>query len=156
MYILCREWLIQCMYPVLSSGRSQDHRTTGYFMSEGTWRGLWSNLPLKAGAAVRSDQVAQDFIQLGLENLQGRRLDSLSGQPIPLFECPHGERICPYILSETLAFYFVPIASRPPSRLRAAWLPLCALSLGPAVRSPPSCLSSSCEPPSLSLSSWGR
>ena len=46
----------------------------------GTSGGLWSNLLLKVGAALRSDQVAQGFIQSGLENLQGPRLQNLSGQ----------------------------------------------------------------------------
>jgi len=38
------------------------------FRLEGTSGGLFSNLLIKAGSALRSDQVAQDVIQPGLEN----------------------------------------------------------------------------------------
>lgn len=48
-----------------------------------------------------SDQSAQGFVQLGLENLQGRGLHSLSGQHVPLSNCAHGEKACPNIQSET-------------------------------------------------------
>lgn len=40
---------------------------------------------------MRWDQVAQGFIQSGLENLQGQRPDSLCEQPVPLLASPHGE-----------------------------------------------------------------
>lgn len=90
-------------------------------MLEGTWGGLWSNIPLKAGAAGRSDFVAQDFIHLGLENLQGWRLDSPSWTAEPLWAACHtvSVLICPYILSETLDFNLMLIASH--STRRLAW-----------------------------------
>lgn len=37
--------------------------------------------------------VTQVLFQLGLEYLQGWRLHSLSGQPMPVFDFPHSERI---------------------------------------------------------------
>lgn len=37
---------------------------------------------LTAGSAMRSDQLAQGFIQPGLENLQGWNLRNPSGQPV--------------------------------------------------------------------------
>ena len=44
---------------------------------EGTLGGRYSYLLLTAGPGVRSDQVAQGLIQLGLESLQGWRLHGL-------------------------------------------------------------------------------
>lgn len=46
-----------------------------------------------------SDEVAQGFIQLSIENLQGWRLLGLSGLPLPLPDCPQGEKDSPYIQS---------------------------------------------------------
>ena len=52
------------------------------------WKGLQevmqSSCLLKTGSALNLEQVAQGFVQLGLENLQGQRLHILSG---PLFQC---------------------------------------------------------------------
>lgn len=45
---------------------------------------------LKAGVPLSSNEVAQGFIQLGLENCQGWSLHSLSVEPVPLPACPHG------------------------------------------------------------------
>lgn len=44
-------------------------------------------------SARRSNQVAWAFLQLSLENLQGWRLYNISGQPAPMFDCPHGEKV---------------------------------------------------------------
>lgn len=46
---------------------------------------------------MRSNQVAQDFIQLGLKNLQRLRLCSLFGQSVQLPDYPHGENDVSYI-----------------------------------------------------------
>lgn len=43
---------------------------------------------------MRSDQVSQAFIQSGLENIQGWKVHSLPGQPVPL-DCPHGGKTFP-------------------------------------------------------------
>ena len=51
---------------------------------------------------MRSDQAAQGFVQLGLENLQGGRLHNLSGQPTLLSDCSHGGKAFPCLWSETL------------------------------------------------------
>lgn len=42
--------------------------------SEETLGGVWSNLPLRAGSALQSHQVAQGLVQLCLWSLQGQRL----------------------------------------------------------------------------------
>lgn len=39
---------------------------------------------LIGGSATNSGQVAQGFIQLDLENIQGQRVHDLSGKPVPL------------------------------------------------------------------------
>lgn len=49
-------------------------------------------LLLKAGSHMRSDQGDQGSIQASLENLQGWRLHNFSGQPVPLSDCPSGEK----------------------------------------------------------------
>ena len=62
-----------------------------------------------------SNQAAQGFIQLGLENLQGGRLHNLSGQPAPLSNCPHRGKTFPYIQSETLSFHLRTFVSHSPT-----------------------------------------
>ena len=54
--------------------------------------GLYSNLLLTAGSAVRADLAAQGFSQSSLENLQGGRLHSHLGQPVPLLDHVQGEK----------------------------------------------------------------
>lgn len=68
-----------------------------YFRLEGTLEGLYCSCHLKASSAVRSGQAVQGFIQLGLENLQGWRVLSPSGQPVPMLDCPHGEKVFPRV-----------------------------------------------------------
>ena len=53
--------------------------------------------PAKARPAMRSDQVAQCFIQLGTENLQGWTFHNLCGQSATLLNCPDEEKGFPYI-----------------------------------------------------------
>lgn len=60
------------------------------FQLEETWKGLWSNLHLQTGTAIRSQQLTQGFIQVCLENFKGQRLH-LSGLPIPPVVHPHSE-----------------------------------------------------------------
>lgn len=66
------------------------------FRLKRTSGGVFSNLLPKAGSALMSDQVAQDIIQSGLENLQGRVYNS--GQPAPLFGCCHSKKVLSYIV----------------------------------------------------------
>jgi len=61
----------------------QFNQTAEWRRLEGTSGGPQSSLLLKAGSARSSDQVAQGFVLLGLENLQGWRLHKLSRQPAP-------------------------------------------------------------------------
>lgn len=49
---------------------------------------------------MRSDQVAQGFIQLGLEHLSGWRLHNLSGQLDPIVYYPKGGKAFPYIMRQ--------------------------------------------------------
>ena len=94
-----------------------------------TWAGgdlrrSLSNLLLKAGAALGSDQVAQGLIHSGLEKFQGWRQLSLLGQPVLLLGCRPGGKGFLYIQSEPLIFYARCLSSSrhlPPWR---AWLHL--------------------------------
>lgn len=54
--------------------------------------GLYSNLLLTAGSAVRADLAAQGFVQSSLENLQEGRPHSHPGQPVPLLDHVQGEK----------------------------------------------------------------
>jgi len=54
-----------------------------------------------------SDYVAQGFVLLGLENLQGQSLCSLSGQPAPLLYCSHSEKCFPCMRSGHPIFQFM-------------------------------------------------
>lgn len=58
--------------------------------NNGGWKGSREVLvqpcaPSRVSYELRSDQVAQDFIQSCLQSLQGRRLPKLSEKPVPLF-----------------------------------------------------------------------
>lgn len=59
---------------------------------------------------LRSDLIAQGFVQSALETLQGRRMHNLTGH-IPLLGCPQGEKVILHIQSEPLVQFAV---SHPP------------------------------------------
>ena len=61
-------------------------------------------LLLNAKSALNLVQIAQGFIQLGLSNLQEWRLRSLSGQPVPLLGCVHGEFFVPFTCQNPYIF----------------------------------------------------
>lgn len=86
--------MLQHNYLIFSSSR-WPHLNFRDSEAKWGWKGpqkvIQGNLLLKAGSAMKSDQVAQGFIHLGLENPQGWRLPNLSGQPHPLPGCSHGE-----------------------------------------------------------------
>lgn len=74
------------------------------FRWNGTSAHLCSNLLLKTGSAMVSYNIAQSFMYLCLENLQGWRMNNASEQTLPLPGCPCGEeRVSHYIQSETLS-----------------------------------------------------
>lgn len=60
-----------------------------------TLESLLSNLLLKVGSAKRSDQVAESFVQSGVESSQEWRLSNFIVQPVPLldFYCFRCEKI---------------------------------------------------------------
>lgn len=62
---------------------------------------------------MRSDQVTHDLIKSGTGNLQGWRWQNSSGQPAPMMDSCHGEKVFPYNQSETLLFQFESIVSHP-------------------------------------------
>lgn len=62
---------------------------------------------------MRSKQVAQGFIHLGLENPQELRLYNILGQSGPLPDYLCGEKVFPYIKSELPLFDFMSAISCP-------------------------------------------
>lgn len=87
------------------------HRITEPYRLEGTSGGFYSNLLLRARAALRSHQAAQDSLQLYLENFQVQRWHKLSRKPAPLYYCPHRKQVFPYTKScIPLLFQLMPIA----------------------------------------------
>lgn len=85
-------------------------------LSKGTARDLQSKPLLKVGSTLNSNRVAQGFVHLSLENLQGWAFHSLSGTPLT----------CPISPAPSCCGY--------PCSLRAAGQILAQLSgcLGPA------------------------
>lgn len=70
-------------FPVLST-----HWMVSQFTVGETSGGLYSNILLQAGSpAIRSDQVAQGFIQSDLETLHRQRLHNSSELPVPTLHC---------------------------------------------------------------------
>jgi len=57
--------------------------------------------------------VAQDHVQTAFENLQGRRLRNLPGQPMPVFSYSHRENMFSDVLREPPVIHSIPIASGP-------------------------------------------
>lgn len=70
-------------------------RIISYFSLEGPPGGLQSSFLLKAGSVLRSDHITQVFIQLGCENMQRQKVHTLSGQPVPLPDCPPSGSVPP-------------------------------------------------------------
>lgn len=60
---------------------------------------------------MRSDEVTSDFIKSGLENLEARRLQNISGLSVPVFHGLHSERVIFYpvwtYLVSTYAYRFL-------------------------------------------------
>lgn len=82
---------------------SRNETGSGIIQAGKDLRRSQANFLLPAGSAMRPDQIAQDFIQLSLENFWGCRLQRPSGQPAPAFNCPHREKAFPCIQSD---FFF--------------------------------------------------
>ena len=60
---------------------------------------------LRSPSQVHLEQVAQDCIQVGFEYLQGRRLHSLSGKPVPV------------LILQVKKFFLILLGNRPESLL---------------------------------------
>ena len=69
---------------------SQNHRTVE--VGRDLWRSSRPNPLLKQG---HLQLVVQDCVQVASEYLQGRRLHTLLGQPVPVASHPHSFSLCP-------------------------------------------------------------
>lgn len=82
--------------------RSMLQGITEWLTSWGLWR---SSCP------THPEQAAQDHAQASSEHLQGGRLHSLIGPPVPAFSHPRSENVSPCIQTEPPVFWFVSTAS---------------------------------------------
>ena len=64
------------------------------FMLEGTSRGVQAYMLLRKRSVMGLKQVAQAFLQVGLEKLQGWTWHKLCGTSDPLLDCLLGEGHC--------------------------------------------------------------
>ena len=87
---------------------SPNHRMVG------VGRDLWgSSSPTPLPNHGHLKQAAQDLIQAGSEYSQRRRIDSPSGQPVPVLHHPQHEEVLPRVQMEFLMLQFVPVAPCP-------------------------------------------
>jgi len=88
--------------------KSQNHRMFG------VGRDLCgSSSPTPLPKQGHLQQAAQDFIQVGSEYLQRKRLHNLPGQPVPGLRHPQREEILPHVQMELPMLQFVPVAPCP-------------------------------------------
>lgn len=94
------------------------------------WQGLRRPLSLPcaqggSSAEVRPGCPGLHLDQTGLENSQGQRLHSLSGQPLSLPDSPKGEKASPYIQTESLDLIYAQcLSSSHYASLWKAWVHL--------------------------------
>lgn len=69
--------------------------------------------PTLCSRRVSQSRLLRILSSQALEYLQGRRLHSLSGQPVPAFDCTLSKKVGPYIYMELPVFLIVSIASWP-------------------------------------------
>lgn len=97
------------------------YEITGEFKLKATSESHKSNLPLKAGPAMATDQVLQCFIHPGLEKPPCWRLHKLFRQPDPLLDCPKRKEI---ILKPGLISHFSLCLLSCPLTTGKVWLSL--------------------------------
>jgi len=94
----------------------------------GVGKDLWgSSSPTLLPKQGHLKQIAQDCVQAGLEYIQRRRLQNLSGQPVPVLCHPQSEEVLCHVQMELLMLQFVSVASCPESRFS---LLMCCLPSG--------------------------
>lgn len=72
---------------------------------------------------IKPRGLSEGFVQSGLENLQGWRLHHLFKQSVPMLDCPHHEKVFPYVQLEV--FFFYPLSLfLSQATLSKAWLHL--------------------------------
>lgn len=99
-----------------------------------TGRGLWgSSGPILHLRWGHLELIAQDYIHMFFEYLQGGRLHSLPWQPVPMLSHPHGKKVLPDVQMGPPVFQVMLIASGPlasSTPLKRAWLhPFFAVSI---------------------------
>jgi len=105
------QWALLLLSKVMKSARlryEQNHRMLG--AGKDLCGSSSPNPLLKQG---HLQQAAQDLVQAGLEYLQRRRLNNLSGQPVPVLRHPQREEVLPHVQTELPMLQFVPVAPCP-------------------------------------------
>ena len=69
--------------------RTWNHRITEWVGLEGSFKSHLVQPSYRDQGHLQPDQLAQSPIQPGLEYSQGGGSHSFSGQPVPVFHCPH-------------------------------------------------------------------
>jgi len=85
--------------------------TTGWLRVEGASGGYLVQPSLLNQGHLQL--VAQDSVCMAFKHLQGWRLHSHSGQPVPVLGHPHSENVFSDTQREAPVFQFVPFASGP-------------------------------------------
>ena len=96
------------MITVCVNTKSQNHRMVG--VGRDLWASSSPNPLMKPGHLA---QVAQDFVQAGLEYFLRRRIHNLPGQPVPVLRHPQRQEILPHVQTELPMLQFVPVATCP-------------------------------------------
>lgn len=83
------------IFPTKKCAREKFTETHKIIHTERDLRGSLVQLLAETSVSFEIRTGCQGFTQLGLENLQAQRLYNFSGQPAPLLDCPHGEKVSP-------------------------------------------------------------
>jgi len=73
---------------------SENHGIIKWFGLVGTLEIIWFQPPCHEQGHLPLDQAAQSSIQPAFEHCQGGGSHNFSGQPVPVFDHPHGEELC--------------------------------------------------------------
>lgn len=99
-YFSLLKWWLNLTLDFYSLQTSEDQKILESSRLAGASGGLQCDCLLKTRLALISDQVSQDCVQLGLVNLQGWYLHSLSGCSVLPLGCLEGEKISLTVISK--------------------------------------------------------
>ena len=80
----------------------KDHRIIEFLELEGSFNGHLVQIPCSEQVNAQLDQDDHGLIQACLESLQGRSINHISGQPVPVPHQPHCKRLFYHIQPKSL------------------------------------------------------